>query len=78
MKQEFNDIILNEELKEWHFFDRQVFIFYHNHRLSMREIAKSSRISLSVIFRSLKKSQDKLNEKYNINYQEYRKQINNK
>jgi len=76
MGQEFNDKMLYKEIKTWNFYDGMLFKLYHQSGKSIRCISKETKISASSIFKNLKASQEKLNQKFGINYQEYRKQIN--
>ena len=50
-----------QEINEWHYFDRELFKLYLNTDKSMRDIAKETKISLSAIFYTLKRCKGKLN-----------------
>ena len=76
MEQKFNDKILYEETETWHLYDKMLFNLYHRSGKSIRYISKETSISVTSIFKNLKVSQEKLNKKFGINYQEYRKTIN--
>jgi RNA polymerase sigma factor (sigma-70 family) len=43
-----------------HWFDKQVFYLYYDNKLSMRKIAKETGISLSTIFNTISKCNDKI------------------
>ena len=76
MEQEFNDEILYKEMENWNWYDRILFDIYHSTGKSMRQISKDTNISMTAVFKGLKSSQDKLNAKFGINYQQYRKTKN--
>jgi CRISPR/Cas system-associated protein Cas7 (RAMP superfamily) len=76
MEQKFNDKILYKETETWHWYDKMLFNLYHKSGNSIRQLSKDTSISATNIFKNLKSSQEKLNKKFGINYQEYRKTIN--
>jgi len=49
-----------EIVNRLHWFDKQVFYLYYDNKLSMRKIAKETGISLSTIFNTISKCNDKI------------------
>jgi DNA-directed RNA polymerase specialized sigma24 family protein len=72
----YNNIcmLIDEEVKNWHWFDEKLFKLYRDSGMSMRDIAKGTNISLISIFNSIKNYKEILNTKFNKDYQDY---INN-
>jgi DNA-directed RNA polymerase specialized sigma24 family protein len=72
----YNDICLmiDEEIDNWHWYDRKLFKLYRDTDMSMRDIAKETNISLISIFHSIKNYKEILNTKFQKDYQDY---INN-
>jgi DNA-directed RNA polymerase specialized sigma24 family protein len=72
----YNDIclLIDEEIKNWHWYDEKLFKLYRDSDMSMRDIAKETNISLISIFNSIKNYKEILNTKFNKDYQDY---INN-
>lgn len=69
----YNDICLmiDEEIKNWHHYDRLLFKLYRDNDLSMRDIAKGTTISLISIFNSIKNYKKILKEKFQKDYEDY-------
>jgi DNA-directed RNA polymerase specialized sigma24 family protein len=69
----YNDIclLIDEEIKNWDWYDRKLFKLYRDTDLSMRDIAKETNISLISIFNSIKNYKIILKEKFQKNYQDY-------
>lgn len=69
----YNDIclLIDEEIKNWDWYDRKLFKLYRDTDLSMRDIAKETNISLISIFNSIKNYKIILKEKFESDYQEY-------
>jgi DNA-directed RNA polymerase specialized sigma24 family protein len=69
----YNDIclLIDEEIKNWDWYDRKLFKLYRDTDLSMRDIAKETNISLISIFNSIKNYKIILKEKFEKNYQDY-------
>jgi len=78
MEHEFNDDILYKEVDTWHWYDKMLFKLYHETGHSIRKIAKMTQISTTSIFKTLKLCQVKINKRFGVNYQEYRKQKKNR
>jgi DNA-directed RNA polymerase specialized sigma24 family protein len=74
--QAYNNICLlvDEEIKNWHWYDEKLFKLYRDSDMSMRDIAKETNISLISIFNSIKNYKEILNTKFSKDYQDY---INN-
>ena len=72
----YNDIclLIDEEIKNWHWYDEKLFKLYRDSDMSMRDIAKETNISLISIFNSIKNYKEILNTKFNKDYKDY---INN-
>lgn len=72
----YNDICLmiDDEIENWHWYDKKLFRLYRDTDMSMRDIAKETNISLISIFHSIKNYKEILNTKFNKDYQDY---INN-
>jgi RNA polymerase sigma factor (sigma-70 family) len=69
----YNDIclLIDEEIKNWDWYDRKLFKLYRDTDLSMRDIAKETNISLISIFNSIKNYKIILKEKFQKDYQDY-------
>ena len=69
----YNDICLmiDEEIENWHFYDKKLFKLYRDTDFSMRDIAKETTISLISIFHSIKNYKSILREKFQKDYDDY-------
>jgi DNA-directed RNA polymerase specialized sigma24 family protein len=69
----YNDIclLIDEEIKNWDWYDRKLFKLYRDSDMSMRDIAKETNISLISIFNSIKNYKIILKEKFEKDYQDY-------
>jgi DNA-directed RNA polymerase specialized sigma24 family protein len=69
----YNDICLmiDEEIDNWHWYDKKLFKLYRDTDMSMRDIAKETNISLISIFHSIKNYKEILNTKFMNDYQDY-------
>ena len=67
-------LLVDEEIKNWHWYDEKLFKLYRDSDMSMRDIAKETNISLISIFNSIKNYKEILNTKFSKDYQDY---INN-
>lgn len=72
----YNNIcmLIDAEIKQWHWYDEKLFKLYRDTDMSMRDIAKETNISLISIFNSIKNYKEILNTKFQQDYQDY---INN-
>ena len=70
----YNDICLmiDEEIDNWHWYDRKLFKLYRDTDMSMRDIAAETNISLISIFHSIKNYKEILNTKFQDQYNEYK------
>lgn len=70
----YNDICLmiDEEIDNWHWYDRKLFKLYRDTDMSMRDIAAETNISLISIFHSIKNYKEILNTKFQEQYDEYK------
>jgi hypothetical protein len=69
----YNDICLmiDEEIDNWHWYDRKLFKLYRDTDMSMRDIAAETNISLISIFHSIKNYKEILKNKFENDYQDY-------
>lgn len=66
-------LLVDEEIKNWHWFDEKLFKLYRDSDLSMRDIAKGTNISLISIFNSIKNHKEILRIKFQKDYDNYLK-----
>ena len=62
---------INEETRNWHWFDVKLFKIYRNEGKSMRELSKETRISTSTIFHRIKYCKERLKENLAEDYEDY-------
>ena len=69
----YNDICLmiDEEIDNWHWYDKKLFKLYRDTDMSMRDIASETNISLISIFHSIKNYKEILKNKFQKDYQDY-------
>jgi DNA-directed RNA polymerase specialized sigma24 family protein len=69
----YNDIclLIDEEIKNWDWYDRKLFKLYRDSDMSMRDIAKETNISLISIFNSIKNYKILLKDKFQKDYTDY-------
>lgn len=69
----YNDIclLIDQEIKDWDWYDRKLFKLYRDSDMSMRDIAKETNISLISIFNSIKNYKIILKEKFQKDYTDY-------
>ena len=68
------DIILSKmdaEMKSWHWYDRLLFETYIKHNKSMRSLSKSTNISLTSIFTTLKNCKKRIKENLGEDFLDY-------
>ena len=63
---------MDEELKNWHFYDVGIFEIYRDTHLSIRGMAKDTKISFVNIFHTLKKGKNIMREKFSEDYEDYK------
>ena len=62
---------MDKELENWHFYEKGIFKIYRDSGLSIRGIAKETKISSVNIFHTLKKSKNKMREMFGKNFEYY-------
>ena len=67
-------LLIDEEIENWHWYDKKLFKLYRDTDFSMRDIAGETSISLISIFHSIKNYKAILKEKLQKDYEDY---INN-
>tara|TARA_R110000868_G_scaffold387654_1_gene656311 strand:+ start:1618 stop:2160 length:543 start_codon:yes stop_codon:yes gene_type:complete len=67
-------MLIDEEIENWHWYDKKLFKLYRDTDFSMRDIAGETNISLISIFHSIKNYKEILKGKFEKDYQDY---INN-
>lgn len=74
-KIEFDSLIdkIESEVDKWYWYDKRVFNIHFTDGMSMRKIAKETKISLSSIFNTLSNSKTKIRKKTIKHYEKYKK-----
>ena len=69
----YNDIcvMIDEEIDNWHWYDKKLFKLYRDTDMSMRDIASETNISLISIFHSIKNYKEILKNKFEKDYSDY-------
>jgi len=69
----YNDIclLIDDEIDNWHWYDKKLFKLYRDTDMSMRDIAKETNISLISIFHSIKNYKEILSTKFQKDYTDY-------
>jgi len=62
---------IDNELKNWHWYDKDLFKIYKDENISIRKLAKETTISSSSIFHTLKSCKEKIKDKFSEDYQDY-------
>jgi RNA polymerase sigma factor (sigma-70 family) len=65
------DELIDDEINNWHFYDKMLFDIYRNTDLSMREIAEKTDIHYTSIFHTLKRCKKRLQEAVGEDYKDY-------
>lgn len=70
----YNEIclLIDEEIKDWKWYDKKLFLLYRDTDMSMRDIASETTISLISIFHSIKNYKQILRNKFQKQYDEYK------
>lgn len=70
----YNEIclLIDEEIKDWGWYDKKLFLLYRDTDMSMRDIASETTISLISIFHSIKNYKQILRNKFQKQYDEYK------
>ena len=64
-------LLIDEEIEDWHWYNRKLFKLYRDTDLSIRGIARETGISFVSIFHTLKNAKNKLREKFSEDYLDY-------
>lgn len=67
--------LVNEEEKNWHWYDQQIFDLYKNEKTSIRKLAKKTDISWVSIFLTIKTCKEKIRQKLGKNYRQWKKDL---
>ena len=63
---------INEEVESWdHWYDKKLFKLYYKTDMSMRKLAKETKISVTSIFNSCKNYKDILKSKFGEDFEDY-------
>lgn len=63
---------INEEVESWdHWYDKKLFKLYYKTDMSMRKLAKETKISVTSIFNSCKNYKDILRSKFGEDFEDY-------
>ena len=63
---------IDEEMKSWHHYDRLLFELYRDSGLSLRGIAKGTKISLRSIFHTIKHCKERIAENVGDDYEDFK------
>ena len=63
---------IDNEIDNWHWYDKKLFILYRDTDMSIRKIASETRISWVSIFNTLKNAKNIIKEKLSEDYQDYK------
>ena len=64
---------IEEEINSWYWYDKKMTKLYMNTKMSMRDISKETKISLSSIFNTLTNAKEKIREVTKKEYRNYKK-----
>ena len=64
--------LIDNEIEAWHWYDKKLFKLYRDTDMSIRKIAKETQISWVSIFNTLKNCKNKIKDKYDKDWQEYK------
>lgn len=62
---------MDKELENWHFYEQGIYKIYRDTDLSIRGMAKDTKISFVNIFHTLKKTKKIMKDKFGEDYQDY-------
>lgn len=62
---------MDEELEKWHFYEKGIYKIYRDSGLSIRGIAKETKISSVNIFHTLKKCKKRMRDLFGEDYEDY-------
>jgi len=66
------------EIKDWHWYDEKLFKLYFMTDMSLRDVAKETKISLTSIYNSVKNYREFIYEKFNEDVEDLYNQDYNK
>ena len=64
--------LIKKEIDRWYWYDKKLFLLYMNNDVSMRNLAKETKISLSSIANTLKNCKAKLRRAIGEDYEDYK------
>jgi DNA-directed RNA polymerase specialized sigma24 family protein len=65
--------VIDDEIDSWYWYDKKMTKLYFNTKMSMRDISKETKISLSSIFNTLTNAKEKIRKRAKKEYQRYKK-----
>jgi len=65
---------IDQEIDNWHWYDRKLFILYRDTDMSIRKIASETKISWVSIFNTLKNAKNIIKDKLSEDYEDYKNQ----
>jgi RNA polymerase sigma factor (sigma-70 family) len=71
----YNNIcqLIDKEIEDWHWYDKKLFKLYRDTDMSIRKLAKETGISWVSIFNTLKNCKNKIKDKYQKDWDKYKK-----
>lgn len=78
-KEKFDNLIdkIDYLVDDWYWYDKKLFNIYFYEEMSMRELAKATKISLSSIFNTISNAKENIRESAKKEYEEYKKSKRN-
>jgi len=64
--------VIDKEIDDWYWYDKKLTRLYFNTKMSMRDISKETKISLSSIFNTLTNAKEKIRKKAKEHYKKYK------
>ena len=66
---------IDNYVETWYWYDKKLFRLYYDKGMSMRKIAKETKISLKSVFNSLTKAKQRIREEFGSDYYKYKESI---
>jgi DNA-directed RNA polymerase specialized sigma24 family protein len=66
------DILIDSEVNTWHWYDAELYTLYRDTELSMRDIARETKISLSSVFNTINNCNRKIVDAIAEDYEDFR------
>ena len=63
---------IDDEIENWHWYDKKLFVLYRDTNMSIRKIAAETNISWVSIFNTLKNAKIILKDKLKEDYEDYK------